>query len=141
MLHFLPWQFLFSYVRDLGFAGELHGATRIAAVKTETACGQRDAEVVCGGVGELVDHLYDLHRTASLHNGEIKQVEFLTANAVPVTRRYEFEPWAGLAYPLTGANEGRWYGVGGNARVTVEFPVEVRPESSATLTYTVHYTW
>jgi hypothetical protein len=66
-------------------------------------------------------HLYDLNRTTSLHNGETKQVEFLTANAVPVTRRYEFEPNAGFGiYVGTGgAYMDRSYGLGGDMRVTV----------------------
>jgi hypothetical protein len=64
-------------------------------------------------------HLYDLHRTTSLHNGETKQVEFITASAVPVTRRYEFEPGAGVFYPIAGAYEDRSYGLGGSMHVTV----------------------
>jgi hypothetical protein len=65
-------------------------------------------------------HLYDLIRTTSLHNGETKQVEFLTANAVPVTRRYEFEPNAGFSiYPGPNAYLERSYGLVGNPRVTV----------------------
>jgi hypothetical protein len=66
-------------------------------------------------------HLYDLNRTTSLHNGETKQVEFLTANAVPVTRHYEFEPSAGfIYYPDGGAvYDARSYGLGRDTRVTV----------------------
>jgi hypothetical protein len=66
-------------------------------------------------------HLYDLNRTTSLHNGETKQVEFLTANAVPVTRRYEFEPNAGFnIYPGSGnVYMDRSYGLVGTPRVTV----------------------
>jgi len=66
-------------------------------------------------------HLYDLNRTTSLHNGETKQVEFLAANAVPVTRRYEFEPNAGFGiYPgAGGAYMDRGYGLVGDPRVTV----------------------
>jgi hypothetical protein len=64
-------------------------------------------------------HLYDLNRTTSLHNGETKQVEFLTANAVPVTRHYEFEPSAGfIYYPDGGAvYDARSYGLGRDTRV------------------------
>jgi hypothetical protein len=36
-------------------------------------------------------HLYDLHRTVSLSNGETKQVQFLEASNVTVKRTYEFE--------------------------------------------------
>jgi hypothetical protein len=66
-------------------------------------------------------HLYDLNRTTSLHNGETKQVEFLTANAVPVTRRYEFEPSAAFApyYALGSAYTESTYGTGSNNRVMV----------------------
>ncbi|MDQ1451529.1 MAG: hypothetical protein QOK38_1395 [Acidobacteriaceae bacterium] len=66
-------------------------------------------------------HLYDLNRTTSLHNGETKQVEFLTVNAVPVTRRYEFEPNAGfnIYSGAGGAYMDRTYGLVGDPRVTV----------------------
>ncbi|HEX6772323.1 MAG TPA: hypothetical protein VF126_09880 [Acidobacteriaceae bacterium] len=66
-------------------------------------------------------HLYDLNRTTSLHNGETKQVEFLTANAVPVGRRYEFEPSAAFApyYAIGSAYTESTYGLGGNTRVVV----------------------
>jgi hypothetical protein len=40
-------------------------------------------------------HLYDLHRTVALKNGETKQVQFLEGNNVTVQRRFE----------LDGANE------------------------------------
>jgi hypothetical protein len=36
-------------------------------------------------------HLYDLHRTVSLSNGETKQVQFLDVSNVKVQRSYEFE--------------------------------------------------
>ena len=36
-------------------------------------------------------HLYDLHRTLSLANEEVKQVQFLSAADVSVNRSYEFE--------------------------------------------------
>jgi hypothetical protein len=66
-------------------------------------------------------HLYDLNRITALHNGETKQVEFLTANAVPVTRRYEFEPNAGFSIYSSagGAYLDRNYGLVGEPRVTV----------------------
>ena len=35
-------------------------------------------------------HLYDLHRTVSLRNGETKQVQFLEASGVTVQRTYQF---------------------------------------------------
>ncbi len=43
-------------------------------------------------------HLYDLHRTVNLRGGETKQVEFLHATNVPVTRKYEYD----------GAGRGVW---------------------------------
>jgi len=36
-------------------------------------------------------HLYDLHRTVSLRNGETKQVQFLEAEKVSVQRSYQYE--------------------------------------------------
>jgi hypothetical protein len=36
-------------------------------------------------------HLYDLHRTVALKNGETKQVQFLEANGVTVQRRFELD--------------------------------------------------
>jgi len=36
-------------------------------------------------------HLYDLHRTVALKNGETKQVKFLEASGVTVERRYELD--------------------------------------------------
>jgi hypothetical protein len=36
-------------------------------------------------------HLYDLHRTVALKNGETKQVRFLEATGVTVQRRFEFD--------------------------------------------------
>lgn len=36
-------------------------------------------------------HLYDLHRTLALHNGETKQVQFLEASRVSVQRTYQYQ--------------------------------------------------
>jgi hypothetical protein len=36
-------------------------------------------------------HLYDLHRTVALKNGETKQIQFLEANSVTVQRRFELD--------------------------------------------------
>jgi hypothetical protein len=67
-------------------------------------------------------HLYDLNRTTSLHNGETKQVQFLTANAIPVTRRYEYDPTPGFQSYIGGPGgyiaDSR-YGINGNGRVAV----------------------
>jgi hypothetical protein len=47
-------------------------------------------------------HLYDLHRTVALRNGETKQVQFLEASGVTVQRRYELhEADATNPTPLT----------------------------------------
>jgi hypothetical protein len=46
-------------------------------------------------------HLYDLHRTVNLRDGETKQVEFLHAANVPVTRKYVYD----------GAGRGNWDGL------------------------------
>jgi hypothetical protein len=46
-------------------------------------------------------HLYDLHRTVNLRDGETKQVEFLHASQVPVTRKYVYD----------GAGSGNWDGL------------------------------
>lgn len=61
-------------------------------------------------------HLYNLNRTTSLRNGETKQVEFLTANRIPVTRSYEYEAsprfYGGvLTDPASGGEQ--------NTRVTI----------------------
>src|SRR5262249_2797382 len=47
------------------------------------------AEVTQQNLDEF--HLYDLNRTTSLDNGQTKQVQFLNATAIPVTRLYEYE--------------------------------------------------
>ncbi len=67
-------------------------------------------------------HLYDLNRTTSLHNGETKQVEFLTAKAIPVTRRYEYD--ATPEFQSYDGGPGGYimdsrYGVNGNGHVAV----------------------
>ncbi len=81
---------------------------------------------VAGGVGVTQQnfddfHLYDLNRTTSLHNGETKQVAFLTADALPVIRRYEFDNGSrfSVAYGGGNANTDRSYGLSGNTQVSV----------------------
>lgn len=46
-------------------------------------------------------HLYNLHRTVNLRNGETKQVQFMDASGVTVERNYEFEGNSGgqVFYP------------------------------------------
>jgi len=41
-------------------------------------------------------HLYDLHRTVTLKNGETKQVQFLEAAGVAVQRRFELDSQSGV---------------------------------------------
>jgi hypothetical protein len=67
-------------------------------------------------------HLYDLNRTTSLHNGETKQVQFLTAAAIPVARRYEYD--ATPDFPSYNGGAGGFYsdprfGLNGNGHVAV----------------------
>lgn len=43
-------------------------------------------------------HLYDLNRQVTLKDRETKQIEFLRATGVPVTRKYVYDGAAGLPY-------------------------------------------
>jgi hypothetical protein len=62
-------------------------------------------------------HLYDLHRTVYLRDGETKQVEFLRAARVPITRRYEYDgAGGGDSY---GLNLDRSFESGDNKKVTI----------------------
>lgn len=45
-------------------------------------------------------HLYDLHRTLALRNGETKQVQFLEASGIKVERTYQYEGNYAIAVPL-----------------------------------------
>ena len=51
-----------------------------------------------GGGGGFVEktffeyHMYTLGRTTTVNDNQVKQVELLTAEAIPVTKRYVFEP-------------------------------------------------
>jgi hypothetical protein len=52
---------------------------------------------ISGGIGQVTQkpfddfHLYDLHRTVTLQNGETKQVQFLEANGVTLKRSYVYD--------------------------------------------------
>jgi len=50
-------------------------------------------------------HLYDLNRTVSLRDGEIKQVQFIEATGVAVTRGYRYDGARQNLQPYTNFNE------------------------------------
>jgi len=72
----------------------------VAVVRQQMVLYQRLAAPV-GGVAQEPQsvtqkafddfHLYDLHRTVTLKNGETKQVEFIRVAGVPVTRKYVYD--------------------------------------------------
>jgi hypothetical protein len=65
-------------------------------------------------------HLYDLHRTMTLRNGEIKQVQFIEAAGVSVQRTYEFEGNdAGQEFYPGFHNEQPGFGGHGSTHITV----------------------
>ena len=69
-------------------------------------------------------HLYDLHRTVSLRNGETKQVQFLDATDVTVKRSYLYDGQSPQFQPQTyyngNVNEMRGYGLEGeNPKVSI----------------------
>ncbi len=69
-------------------------------------------------------HLYDLHRTVSLRDGETKQVQFLEAAGVTVKRSYLYDgqspPFQPQPYYNGNVNEMRGYGLGGeNPKVNI----------------------
>lgn len=66
-------------------------------------------------------HLYDLHRTLALHNGETKQVQFLEASHVSVQRTYQYEGNNPVVQPFYPGyhNEQQYLGNSGNTHVSV----------------------
>jgi hypothetical protein len=58
-------------------------------------------------------HLYDLHRTVQLRDGETKQVQFLDASGVALTRAYLYDGAASNLQPVRSgrANEEEGYGL------------------------------
>lgn len=65
-------------------------------------------------------HLYDLHRTLALRNGETKQVQFLEASRVPVQRTYQYEGNNPLVQPYSDYyNQQRYVGDSNNTHVAV----------------------
>ena len=70
-------------------------------------------------------HLYDLNRTVSLNDGETKQVQFLEASGVTVTRSYIYDGCDQNRQPIAnyGGNfvEQQNYGLGsGNTKVQIQ---------------------
>ena len=66
-------------------------------------------------------HLYDLHRTLALRNGESKQVQFLEASNVTVQRTYQFdgnEPVV-LNFYAGYHNDQRTFGNSANTKVAI----------------------
>lgn len=67
-------------------------------------------------------HLYDLHRTVALHNGETKQVQFLEASDVTVRRSYIYDGSPTELQPVYGNGiiEQSDYGLdNANTRVSI----------------------
>jgi len=57
-------------------------------------------------------HLYDLHRTVALRDGEIKQVQFLDAGGVTVKRSYLYDGEASQLQPIYAGNINQMRGYG-----------------------------
>ena len=65
-------------------------------------------------------HLYDLHRTMTLRNGETKQVQFIDAANVTVQRTYEFEGTSSMGELYPGYhNDQPAFGLGADTHVAV----------------------
>ena len=69
-------------------------------------------------------HLYDLNRTVSLRNGEIKQIQFIEANGVTVARSYTYDGARGNLQPYSNFADNiiqqRNYGLdSGNTKVQI----------------------
>jgi len=65
-------------------------------------------------------HLYDLHRTVTLKNGETKQVEFIHVAGVPVTRKYVYDGAELPAYSYGGQYTDSSMGVASTKKVHIE---------------------
>jgi hypothetical protein len=87
---------------------------------------------VFGGMGNAVDvepqvtqkafddfHLYDLHRTVNLRDGETKQIEFLHAANVPVTRKYVYDGSGLTGSSGDSLNLNRDFGTQGSRKVVI----------------------
>jgi hypothetical protein len=66
-------------------------------------------------------HLYDLNRQVTLKDRETKQVEFIRASAIPVTRKYVYDGAENLPGPISGgAYEQPDFGFTSGKQVRVE---------------------
>lgn len=65
-------------------------------------------------------HLYDLHRTLALRNGETKQVQFLEASRVSVQRTYQYEGNHAAVQPFYPGyhNDQQFLGDSSNTRIS-----------------------
>jgi len=64
-------------------------------------------------------HLYDLHRTVNLRDGETKQLEFLRAAQVPITRKYEYNGIGTGFGGYDGLNLEREFGTQALKKITI----------------------
>ena len=74
---------------DVAKIRELRQYDRISPLAMSSRAVAAPAPVTQKAFDEF--HLYDLHRTVALKNGETKQVQFLEASGVMVERRYELD--------------------------------------------------
>lgn len=68
-------------------------------------------------------HLYDLHRTVQLRDGETKQIQFLSASGITITRAYLYDGAAHDLQPIRSgrANEDEGYGLdAANTKVLIQ---------------------
>ena len=66
-------------------------------------------------------HLYDLNREVTLKDRETKQIEFIRASAIPVTRKYVYDGAQNLPGPIgSGAYEQTEFGTASGKQVRVE---------------------
>lgn len=71
-----------------------------------------------GAVGDVTEkafddfHLYDLHRTVSLSNGEVKQIQFIEAFGVTLVRSYTYDGASQFGTPAGSFIQQQNYGTG-----------------------------
>jgi hypothetical protein len=65
-------------------------------------------------------HLYDLNRQVTLRDRETKQIEFMRASAVPVTRKYVYDGAEGLPYANGGLFLEDNFGTASTRQVRIE---------------------
>ncbi|MGH9591031.1 MAG: DUF4139 domain-containing protein [Terracidiphilus sp.] len=77
-------------------------------------------------------HLYDLHRTVALHDGETKQVQFLDASGVTVHRTYVYDGTAtAQLQPIYSGNVNQQQGYGlDNGDTKVRIVEEIKNSES-----------